>query len=132
LGQFSREVERLDASGETPNSRALSRLWRPVAQKVSILTEWAAGVRHIAETPFEARPEGRVGPPWAVDLDVAKSRLDQLLAGRRVEQTELYDATFDFVDLSEKHMYLADKQLRETASELSNLSRLVLGRLSHE
>lgn len=132
LGQFSREVERLDASGEIPNLRVLSRLWRPVAQKVTILTEWATGVRHIWSTPFEVRAEGRVGPPWAVDLDVAKCRLDQLLAGAAVEQAELYDATFDFVDLAEKHMYLADKQLRETAGELSNLSRLVLGRLSHE
>jgi hypothetical protein len=127
LGQFSREVERLDATQEPPNARALARLWRPVAQKVDILLEWAKTVCYIAEAPFQSRPEGMTGPPWAVELHAARLRLDQLLEGRAAEITELYDAAFDFVDAAEKHMYLADKRLRETATDLYNLSQVVLG-----
>ncbi len=129
LGQFSREVERLDATQEAPNARSLARLWRPVAQKVDILLEWAKGVRHIAETPYK-EPEGTngmQGPAWAVELQAARHRLDLLVEGRALEIAELYDATFDFVDAAEKHMYLADKHLRETATDLYNLSQVVLG-----
>ncbi|MBN2147963.1 MAG: CHAT domain-containing protein [Anaerolineales bacterium] len=131
-GQFSREIERLDASGDPVIPRSLNRLWRPVAQKVSILTDWAASARPIADTPFQARADGLQGPAWAVELHAARVRLDGLLEQTGVDQGELYDATFDFVDLAEKHMYLADKQLRDTAGELSNLSRMVLGRLTHD
>ncbi len=128
-GQFTREVERLDSGSETPNLRSLGRLWRPVAQKVAILTEWATGARKITETPFKSSPQGLQGPPWAVELHVAGGRLEALLGQPNADMAELYDATFDFVDLAEKHMFLADKQLREAAGELSNLSRIVLGRL---
>ena len=127
LGQFSREVERLDATQEPPNARALARLWRPVAQKVDILLEWSKTVCYIAETPFQSRPEGMLGPAWAVELHAARQRLDLMLEGHSMNITETYDATFDFVDASEKHMYLADKRLRETATDLYNLSQVVLG-----
>ncbi|HNT25560.1 MAG TPA: hypothetical protein PKM21_14400 [Anaerolineales bacterium] len=129
LGQFSREVERLDATQEAPNSRSLARLWRPVAQKVDILLEWAKGVRYIADTPYKepTGANGMQGPAWAVELQAARHRLDLLVEGRGLEINELYDATFDFVDAAEKHMYLADKRLRETATDLYNLSQVVLG-----
>ena len=47
LDQFSREVERLDAAGQTGSVRALARLWRPVDQKVDLLIEFARNVQHI-------------------------------------------------------------------------------------
>lgn len=131
LGQFSREIERLEASREEIDSRALKRLWRPVAQKVGLLLDWSAQVQFISETPFEQSSEGLKGPPWAVEICVTKSQMDELLQRSIVEILDLYDATFDFLDVAEKNLYLADKQLRETAGEIYNLSRIVLGSLEH-
>lgn len=132
-GQFTREVERLDSGSQTPNLRSLGRLWRPVAQRLAILVEWGAGVLKITDVPFKSSEQGLQGPAWAVELHVAGARLEALLGQPAAEDMiELYDATFDFMDQAEKHMYLADKQLREAAGELSNLSRIVLGRLSDE
>ena len=129
LGQFSREVERLEASREEVNLRAVKRLWRPVAQKVSLLLDWSAQIKYISEIPFEQSSEGLKGPPWAVEISAAKSQMDELLQRSIVEIFDLYDAAFDFLDVAEKNLYLADKQLRETATEIYNLSRIVLGSL---
>lgn len=130
--QFTREVERVDATQEPPNLRTIERLWRPIAQKIILLLDWSTTVRTITNIPFQQTPQGLQGPAWAVELQVAKTRLDALVEGKQVDLNELYDAAFDFLDVAERHMYLADKQLRETATELYNLSRIVLGRLDHD
>ena len=44
----------------------------------------------------------------------------------------IYDATYAFSDAAEKHMYLADKQLRDAAGELYELSNALLGSVSHD
>ncbi|GAB4498229.1 MAG: hypothetical protein OHK0052_11270 [Anaerolineales bacterium] len=128
LAQFTREVERIELNEETPNARALRRLWRPIAQKVDLMLDWAAQVRFIADIPFARLPSGALqGPDWAIALETARQRLDELLEINQLEIDELTDAAFDFNDAAERHMYLADKRLRETAGELFNLSRTVLG-----
>ena len=132
LGQFMREVERLDISQSEGSARDLRRSWRPVAQKVDILLDWAASVKYIAEQPFAVTATGMQGPAWAIDLRVACTRVDENLDKEDVDENALYDATYDFNDAAEKHMYLADKKLRETAGELYNLSRIVLGSMGHD
>lgn len=132
LGQFLREVERLDISQERVVARSLSRLWRPVAQKVTILLDWATTIKFIAETPFSQSESGLKGPKWAIELHVARTRVDECLHGGDVDTHLLYDATYDFDDAAERHMYQADKQLRQAAGELYTLSRIVLGSLAHE
>lgn len=132
LGQFSRQVDRLDMLRTIPEKRSLARLWRPVAQKVSLLLDFAAAVKFITEVPFAQVPDGLQGPNWAVELHSARVRLDELLQRPELDLDELSDATFDFSDLAEKHMYLADKQLRATSGELYSLSCILLGKVSHE
>ena len=132
LDQFSREVERLDASGATPEVRRMRRMWRPVAQKVELLLEGAATLKHIGPAFVRLESGGMQGPRWAVELEAARARLDELLAMEALNAAALYDSTYDFSDIASRHMYLADKQLRDTASELFNLSRIVLGSVSGE
>jgi len=150
-GQFSREVERLAVSHEDPEPRTIGIHWRPVAQKVAILLDWASAPRSIFEGEPFARLEDRItGPLWAVELCVASDRLDDLMRPpgpprlfvlpRDSRPTrplyldigELYDAGSEFYDIAERAMYLADRQLRETATELLNLSRIVLGSLEEK
>ncbi len=131
-GQFLQAVERLEMTGRTPNAGLLRRSWRPVSQKVAILLDWAATVQYIAAPPFSRTPEGMQGPPWAVEVCAAGKRLDDLLSVVLVDINELSDATYDFADVVERYMYLADESLRDTAGELYSLSQVVLGGLAHE
>ena len=126
LDQFAREVERLDAAGQTGSARALARLWRPVDQKVDLLITFAAGVQYIG-APLVERNGGWQGPAWAIELQSAAQRLNELLTPSDYDFTALYDATNTFSDAADKHLYLADKQLRDTAGELYNLSQQLLG-----
>jgi hypothetical protein len=126
LDQFSREVERLDAAGHTGNVRTLGRLWRPVDQKVELLVEFAKGLQYIG-TPLVESNCSWQGPPWAIELRMAAQRVNDLLTPANYDFAALYDATYAFSDAAEKHLYLADKQLRDTAGELFNQSNQLLG-----
>jgi hypothetical protein len=126
LDQFAREVERLDAAGQTGNARALARLWRPVDQKVDLLIEFARNLQHIG-TPLSQHNGSWQGPAWAIELQSTAQRINDLLAPSDYDFTALYDATNTFSDAVDKHLYLADKQLRDTAGELYHLSQQLLG-----
>jgi len=131
LDQFTREVERLDAGGQASNPRALARQWRPVTQKLRLLLDWAATVHYIHDTPYVRREDGSLqGPKWAVELQTARMQVDQALEPDSFDFYTLYDVAFEFSGAVDRHMYLADKKLRDTAGELYNLSRIVLGSVS--
>ena len=147
-GSFSREVERLAVTHEDTEPRIINMHWRPISQRVSLLLDWASAPRSITEGEPFARLEDRiVGPMWAVKMCVACDRLDDLVRPvgpprlfiqqpnsrpahpPTVEIGDLYDAASEFIDTAERWMYLVDRQLRDTATELLSLSRIVLGSL---
>ena len=126
LDQFAREVERLDAAGQMGDARTLSRLWRPIDQKVDLLVEFAKTLQHIGRPLVQT--DGRwQGPAWAIELYMAAQRINDLLLPANYDLSALYDATYAFSDAAEKHLYLADKDLRDTAGELFNQSNQLLG-----
>ncbi len=130
--QFSKEVERRDAAGGLGDVRSLQRLWRPAEQKVGLLLDFAAKVQHIG-SPLVTQPDGsRQGPPWAIELASVTDQLKHLFKEGALTLDNLYEATYAFSDAAEKHMYLADKQLRDTAGELYNLSNALLGSMGHD
>ena len=130
--QFSKEVERRDAASNLGDVRALKRLWRPVDQKVELLLDFATKVQHIAP-PLVTRPDGsRQGPPWAIELASVTEQLQGLFKEDAPTLDSIYEATYAFSDAAEKHMYLADKQLRDTAGELYNLSNALLGSVGND
>lgn len=132
LGQFKREVERIEISGDQPNARALSRLWRPVVQKVDALMKWSMSIKYISDKPLLYSEQYTQGPSWAIDLQSARILVDGVLGHQEPDTNEVYDAVFDFSDVAEQHMYLADKMLRATAGDLFNLSSNILGKISHD
>ena len=130
--QFSKEVERRDAAGSLGDVRALKRLWRPAEQKVELLLDFATTVQHIG-SPLVTQPDGsRQGPPWAIELASVTDQLKHIFDEDALTLDNLYEATYAFSDAAEKHMYLADKQLRDTAGELYNLSNDLLGSVGHD
>jgi hypothetical protein len=60
-------------------------------------------------------------------LQSAAQRINELLTPADYDFAALYDATNAFSDSADKHLYLADKQLRDTAGELYTLSQRLLG-----
>ncbi len=129
--QFSREVERRDASGQPGDLRSMARAWRPVKQKIDLMRSTALTLQ-VIESPLVESAAGRQGPAWAIEILAAAERLADLLDDAQMNFNGLYDATYALSDVAEKHMYLADKSLRETAGELYNLSNLLLGSLSDD
>jgi hypothetical protein len=130
--QFSKEVERRDAANNLGDVRALRRLWRPVDQKVELLLDFAARVQHIGR-PLVMQPDGsRQGPPWAIELASVTEQLQGLFKEDAPTLDSIYEATYAFSDAAEKHMYLADKQLRDAAGELYNLSNALLGSVGND
>jgi hypothetical protein len=130
--QFSKEVERRDAAGNLGDVRALKRMWRPVDQKVELLLDFATRVQHIGP-PLVTQPDGsRRGPSWAIELAGVTDQLRGLFEEGVLTLDAIYEATYAFSDAAEKHMYLADKQLRDAAGELYNLSNALLGSVSHD
>ena len=77
--QFSREVERRDASGQPGDLRSLARAWRPVKQKIDLLRDAAAALQYISN-PLVESAAGRQGPPWVIEI---LSAADRLAACRR-------------------------------------------------
>jgi hypothetical protein len=76
--QFSKEVERRDASSNLGDVRALRRLWHPVDQKVELLLDLATKVQRIG-SPLVTLPDGsRQGPPWAIELASVTDQLKHL------------------------------------------------------
>jgi hypothetical protein len=130
--QFSRAVERIDISGQRGDKKALAGLWRPVAQKTALLLDWATTIKYIGQ-PFVKLSSGDMqGPSWAIELHAARTRVDELFQPGSFDVVALDDATNAFIDRAERHMYMADRRLRDTAGELYNLSSIVLGSIVHE
>jgi len=131
FGQFSLEIDRIEIARERPDPRSLCRLWRPISQTVNALMEWGKNIQYIGR-PFVKSDQGLQGDPWAIEMFIAEENLERLLKSTSVDTNALFDARSEFGEKAETHMYLADKKLRETADELYNLSRIVLGGLGHE
>lgn len=149
--QFRVEIERLDVVDVPGDLSAPARRWRVVSLQIGVLLEWASVVKYIG-VPYRGynEPGGLTGEKWAVELSVLQveigshlhnalnelpngSLLFQLLRGRGRPRSEryqqwkvLYDLTTDLGDAIYRHMYIADKALRDTVNQLYQFSKAIL------
>jgi len=122
--------------------------WRPVNRGVDDMLDWAQTIQHIGKR-YQALAGDRLeGERWAVDIQARRDDLvKQFQRGQAVEQSmrgsvfqrlvqvdpaqewlrQLYDLTHEFEDAIKRYMSQADKQLRETATDLYDLSRQAFG-----
>lgn len=155
FGQFHSQIERSDAERKPADLANLRNLWRPVSSQVDTLLEYAQTIKTIGQ-PFRLLENHEMtGEKWAVEVNSLRrainnrlrlSTVDQQYAVRResllnklsqqielffgirpVWWSELYELTHTFNDAAYRHMHMADKKLRETASQLFNLSTQRLG-----
>jgi hypothetical protein len=130
FNQFSREVEQLQLNGvETIDPRSLIRRWRPVRQRIELLLEWSKKIVCIGTPYSESGTNGLQGERWSVRLSIMRNDMDSILRQSRVNYSALYELTQTIDDEVNLHMYLADKSLRDTASQLNEISEIMLGSL---
>ncbi len=155
FGQFYSQMERSDAEKKPVDLASLRNLWRPVSGQVDALVEYAQTIKTIGQ-PFRLLENNEMtGEKWAVEVNSLRRAInhrlhlstDQLPFTARPEPllskvtlviqqffgikplwwNELYELTHTFSDAAYRHMHMADKKLRETASELFILSTQRLG-----
>lgn len=153
FGQFRAEVDRANSTRSVPKLSVLRDRWRPVSMNVVALLNWSQTIKNIGK-PFKIlEDKSKSGEDWAIQFSELQSRMnehlgvsDQLgVTSKEVEfpsqmqiilfkQTRseipwwetLSELTSSFDDITTHHMNSADKQLRQTAQELYNLSNKAL------
>jgi hypothetical protein len=152
---FKAEIDRSNSRRSIPKPGLLRDLWRPVSMSVVALLNWSQKIHRIGK-PFQIFDDkSRSGEDWAIQFSGLQSRINehlgmvdptggggtsrevvypsqmQILAYQRLG-TEvpwwetLLELTSEFQHTSSHHMNSADKQLRQTAQELFNLSNKAL------
>ena len=154
--QFRAEMDRANTLRAVPELSVLRKRWRPVSMNVVALLNWSQTIKSIGKPFQLLADKSKSGEDWAIQFSGLQSRInehlgmsDQLAApdttkedigypsqlqiisfqrlGTRIPWWEtLSELTSSFSDASSHHMNSADKQLRQTAQELYNLSNKAL------
>jgi hypothetical protein len=154
--QFRAEVDRANSRRLLPKLGHLRDLWRPVSISVVALLNWSQNIKNIGKPYLILDDKSKSGEDWAIQFSELQSRINEHLgmtdrlgvggySKREIEfpsqihiisfqrlGTEipwweiLSELTSSFQHTSSHHMNAADKQLRQTAQELFNLSNKAL------
>lgn len=156
FGQFRVEVDRANSLRSLPKLSVLRDRWRPVSMNVIALLNWSQTIKNIGKPFQILADKSKSGEDWAIQFSELQARInehlgisDQLgVSGSSKKETEypsqmqiiaykqfgteipwwetLSELTSSFDDITSHHMNSADKQLRQTAQELFNLSNMAL------
>lgn len=129
--------------------------WQPVDRRVERYLLWSKQVKYIGEPYQETDNGEKLGEKWAVEVSVYRQAIISLLQespavrkavlgenrlhkmfrfvpnksrqipGWQRWWNDLLDVTREFDNLLKKHMFVTDKELRRTASDLLDLSKLI-------
>jgi hypothetical protein len=146
---FKAEVNRSDVMGFVEKPGNLRIYWEPVSLHVSSLLTWSQTIQYIGKPFQEFEDKSRSGEAWAIQFCELRNGIDDHL-GLNQYSTErnnylarfmsdfrrrkyeipwlatLVELTGRFSNASSLFMNSADKQLRQTAQELFNLSSKAL------
>jgi len=155
---FRAEIDRANSRRTLPKLSNIRDMWRPVSMCVIELLNWSQNIKHIGKPYQVLENKSKVGEDWAIQFGELRIRInehlgliDQLgIGGTSKRETEypsqmqllafqrfgteipwwesLSELTSSFQHTSSHHMNSADKQLRQTAQELFNLSNKALSK----
>jgi len=154
--QFKAEIDRSNSRRAIPKLSLLRDLWRPVSMSVVSLLNWSQSINNIGKPFQKHDDKSKSGEEWAIQFSELQSRINEHLGmdeqlglneyskkdidypsqiqiltfqrlGTEISWWEtLSELTSSFSHISSHHMNSADKQLRQTAQELFNLSNKAL------
>ena len=147
---FKAEIDRSNSRRLLPKLVDLRDLWRPVFMRVGSLLKWSQTITYIGRPFQELADKSKSGEDWAIQFSELQGRINNhlgmneyatehinypgkamILAFQRLGAdipwwATLTELTSSFSHASSHHMNSADKQLRQTAQELFNLSNRAL------
>jgi hypothetical protein len=153
---FKAEIDRANSRRSLPKLSLLRDLWRPVSMNVVALLNWSQNIEMIGKPFKKLEDKSKSGEDWAIQFSELQSRINEHLGmtdqlgvseyskkdidypsqiqiltfqrlGIEISWWEtLSELTSSFSHTSSHHMNSADKQLRQTAQELFNLSNKAL------
>ncbi|SRR6266498_3778821 len=148
FGQFKEEVNTSNSRRAIPKLRRLKLLWKPVSLHVGLLLKWSEKIKFIGKPYKEFEDKSREGEDWSIQFSVIRTDIDNHLGLNSMNHTDypnkiqilafrtlggeilwwenLNEFTSSFNDTSSSLMTWADKQLRQTAQDLFNLSKEAL------
>jgi hypothetical protein len=157
FGQFKTEIDRSNFTRSISKLSVLRNLWRPVSMKVAALLHWSQSIQLIGKPFKILEDKSRTGEEWAIQFSGIQTRMNDHLGmenqlgmneyskkevdypsqmqilrfqslGREIPWWEtLSELTSSFDNTCDHHMNSADKQLRQTAQDLYNLSKKSAG-----
>lgn len=158
--QFRAEIDRANTLRSVPELSVLRKRWRPVSMHVVTLLNWSQSIKSIGKPFKILEDKSKSGEDWAIQFSELQNRINmhfgmtdplgvsevtkevkdfpnqlQIISfqrfGTKIPWWEtLSELTSSFSDASSHHMNSADKQLRQTAQELYNLSNKALSNYS--
>lgn len=127
LSPFLSEVDRIKIRKRKFEGDSLLILWRPARQRILILLDWSEGIHFIGK-PAQRGSANFIGERWMVDINGRYQGVEEILREGITDISILHESAHDLNDVSDRHLFWADKKLRDAAGELCNLSRFVLGK----
>jgi len=156
FGQFDSLIQRADAEKDMPRIRSLRSRWRAVSVYIDSLEEFARHICYIGKPYSKLSEDEIIGEPWVIKISVLRRDIDIQLGVSASLDYEIYptdnfiqrkgfrlgikpnwwlnllELTNEFNHIANAQMYLADKELRDAASELYTLSSSIFGREPYE
>jgi hypothetical protein len=146
FNQYYSQVERINGSRTPPSLRDLKLLWTPVSRRIDGLLEFSKSIRIIGKPFIDTNGELQ-GERWSIDIVVLRNDIEKIIfqdpqnssngLARNVLiitgakpgwWNNLYELTRNFYHTAYMHLHWGDKKLRESATELYNLSETVFRR----
>lgn len=154
FGQFADQTKRYAGGIDRVDIFVLDSSWRGVNRKIERYLLWSQNVKHVGR-PFKENEKGeRSGERWAIEVSVQQQIINTLLQESPMKKTvetnessfqkiynfvsskstrkvmknwliDLEEITREFDDILKTHMFTTDKALRETASNLLTLSKMI-------
>ncbi len=129
IGPFYDEVDRLYGLQVT-EMRSLRRQWRLCQRQIHILMGFAESIKHIWSEPYFEDNGKSYGPPWMVKIVRQQRDIEEMLKEDECDTRELHDLTTSLSNDCYKHLYVADKKLRDETGNLYRLSTQILAKLT--
>lgn len=153
---FKEKVYEAISQRSIPELSSLRNSWRPVSMNVTTLLNWSQKIIHIGKPFRVLEDKSKLGEDWAIRFSGLQSQINehlgmidpssageaskketeypsqlQILAYQRLGTVvpwwkTLLELTSEFQHTSAHHMNSADKQLRDTAQKLYDLSNKAL------